>query len=217
MPATHRGAIRRVELPPGKKLIALTLDLCEQPGEVSGYDGRIFDLLRRENVKATLFVGGKWMRSHEARTQQLMTDPLFEIANHSSGHRNLRLLSGKALADRNRSAATRLRGDPRWPRIEPMPSPSPKPNAAAHGTISLSIRCLQRRIADGGQRSRAPCHSMGRFHGRPVARTIRRGDHAEHDQRRAAGINHHGACQRARLQHRCWLASRDQSAARQGL
>ena len=87
-----RGAIRRVDLPEGEKLIALTFDLCEQRGEVAGYDGDIFDYLRRENVKATLFAGGKWMRSHQARTQQLMTDPLFELANHSETHRNLRLL-----------------------------------------------------------------------------------------------------------------------------
>lgn len=99
IPAKMRGAIRRVELPPGRKLVALTLDLCEQPGEVSGYDGRIFDALRREGVKATLFVGGKWMRSHEPRFTQLLTDPLFEIANHASGHRNLRLLSGAALSE----------------------------------------------------------------------------------------------------------------------
>jgi peptidoglycan/xylan/chitin deacetylase (PgdA/CDA1 family) len=87
-----RGAIRRVDLPKGEKLIALTFDLCEQRGEVAGYDGDIFDYLRRENVKATLFAGGKWMRSHQARTEQLMTDPLFELANHSETHRNLRLL-----------------------------------------------------------------------------------------------------------------------------
>ena len=92
-----RGAIRRVNLKPGQKLIALTLDLCEQNGEIAGYDGRIIDYLRRENVKATLFVGGKWLRSHEVRTRQLMSDPLFEIANHSAAHRNLRLLSGKRL------------------------------------------------------------------------------------------------------------------------
>ncbi|MBX9925611.1 MAG: polysaccharide deacetylase family protein, partial [Hyphomicrobiaceae bacterium] len=100
VPTQLRGAIRRVDLPPGSgKLIALTLDLCEQPGEVAGYDGRIFDLLRREKVKATVFIGGKWMRSHEARVAQLLTDPLFEIANHASGHRNLRLLSGRALSE----------------------------------------------------------------------------------------------------------------------
>jgi len=99
VPANLRGAIRRVSLPPGKKLVALTLDLCEQPGEIAGYDGAIIDYLRKEGVKATLFVGGKWLRSHERRARQLMADPLFEIANHSAAHRNLRLLSGKRLAE----------------------------------------------------------------------------------------------------------------------
>jgi peptidoglycan-N-acetylglucosamine deacetylase len=92
-----RGAVRRVQLPKGLKLIALTLDLCEQPGEIAGYDGAIFDYLRSQNIKATLFTGGKWMRSHPQRMSQLMADPLFEIANHASAHRNLRLLTGNAL------------------------------------------------------------------------------------------------------------------------
>ncbi len=91
--------MRRVELPAGKKLVALTFDLCEQPGEIAGYDGEIIDLLRRENVKATFFAGGKWMRSHEERTQQIMADPLFELGNHSEAHRNLRLLQGTRLHD----------------------------------------------------------------------------------------------------------------------
>jgi peptidoglycan-N-acetylglucosamine deacetylase len=99
VPAGLRGSIRRVELPKGSKLIALTLDLCEDRGEVAGYDGRIFDYLRRENVKATLFAGGKWLRSHLSRTEQLMTDPLFEIGNHAEAHRNLRKLDGRPLSD----------------------------------------------------------------------------------------------------------------------
>ncbi len=98
-PQQLRGAIRRVKLPAGKKLVALTFDLCEQTGEISGYDGGIIDYLRREGIRATLFVGGKWLRSHEPRTRQLMADPLFEIANHSAAHRNLRLLSGQRLSD----------------------------------------------------------------------------------------------------------------------
>ncbi len=99
VPQNLRGAIRRVKLPAGKKLIALTLDLCEQPGEVAGYDGAIFEYLRAQGIKATLFAGGKWMRSHSERVQQLLTDPLFEMANHSEAHRNLRLLEGAALSD----------------------------------------------------------------------------------------------------------------------
>src|SRR5262249_29447565 len=93
------GVIRGVRLPPGRKLIALTFDLCEQPGEVAGYDGAIVDYLRKENIKATFFAGGKWMRSHEERTRQLMADPRFEIGNHSEAHRNLRLLAGARLHD----------------------------------------------------------------------------------------------------------------------
>jgi peptidoglycan/xylan/chitin deacetylase (PgdA/CDA1 family) len=92
VPPALRGAIRRVDLRNGEKLIALTFDLCEQRGEVSGYDGDIIDYLRAEKIHATLFAGGKWMRSHAARTEQLLSDPLFEMANHTEAHRNLRLL-----------------------------------------------------------------------------------------------------------------------------
>jgi peptidoglycan-N-acetylglucosamine deacetylase len=92
-----RGSIRRVEVPKGEKVIALTFDLCEQRGEIAGYDGRIFDYLRKQGIKATFFAGGKWIVSHRARAQQLMTDPLFEVGNHTETHANLRLLSDAAI------------------------------------------------------------------------------------------------------------------------
>lgn len=100
LPQNLRGAIRRVRLPQGSpKLIALTFDLCEQPGEIAGYDGAIFDYLRANGIKATFFTGGKWLRSHAERSRQIMSDPLFEIASHSEAHRNLRSLSGVALQE----------------------------------------------------------------------------------------------------------------------
>lgn len=100
VPQNLRGAIRRVLLPKGSpKLVALTFDMCEQPGEIAGYDGAIVDMLRANGIKATIFTGGKWMRSHAERARQLMSDPLFEIANHSEAHRNLRLLNGMALRE----------------------------------------------------------------------------------------------------------------------
>ena len=97
VPDALRGAIRRVNLPSGEKAIALTFDLCEQRGEVAGYDGRIFDYLRQQGVKATFFAGGKWMVSHQPRIAQLMADPLFEIGNHTETHANLRLLQPAAV------------------------------------------------------------------------------------------------------------------------
>lgn len=99
IPPEWRGAIRRVKLPDGRKLVALTFDMCETPGEVTGYDAALVNVLRANGIKATFFSGGKWMRSHAERTQQLMADPLFEIANHAEAHRNLRLLSGNALKE----------------------------------------------------------------------------------------------------------------------
>ncbi|WP_245279989.1 polysaccharide deacetylase family protein [Hyphomicrobium sp. 99] len=97
VPNELRGAIRRVTLPAGEKAIALTFDLCEQRGEIAGYDGRIFDYLRQQGVKATFFAGGKWIVSHGSRTEQLMADPLFEIGNHTETHANLRLLQPAAV------------------------------------------------------------------------------------------------------------------------
>ena len=97
VPESLRGSIRRVDVPKGEKVIALTFDLCEQRGEIAGYDGRIFDYLREQGVKATFFAGGKWMVSHRARTEQLMTDPMFEVGNHTETHANLRLLNDGAI------------------------------------------------------------------------------------------------------------------------
>jgi len=91
------GVVRRVALPAGKKLLALTFDLCETAGETAGYDGAIIDYLRANRIKATLFAGGQWMISHKQRAQQLLSDPLFEIGTHGWVHRNTRLISGGEL------------------------------------------------------------------------------------------------------------------------
>jgi peptidoglycan/xylan/chitin deacetylase (PgdA/CDA1 family) len=112
VPAAFRGSIRRVALPPGLKLIALTFDLCEGYGEVTGYDGGIVDYLRANGIKATFFSGGKWLENHPERTDQLMADPLFELGNHTWNHKNLRKLTGKRLLNeiaRAGAAYTRAR------------------------------------------------------------------------------------------------------------
>jgi peptidoglycan-N-acetylglucosamine deacetylase len=87
-----KRAIRRVKLPNGQKYVALTFDIGEQPHEIAGYQGKIIDYLRENSIKATMFVGGKWIVTHPERTQQMIADPLFEVANHSWEHRNFRLL-----------------------------------------------------------------------------------------------------------------------------
>ena len=107
IPDGMTGSIRRVRIKDGRKLVALTFDLCEARGEVSGYDGAIIDTLRQNHVKATFFAGGKWMLDHDERAQQLMADPNFEIGNHNWSHANMRRLDGpRSLAEvRNTQSA----------------------------------------------------------------------------------------------------------------
>ncbi|MBT9096170.1 polysaccharide deacetylase family protein [Methylovulum psychrotolerans] len=90
-------SIRRVRLPADKPLVALTFDLCEQADDVTGYDRDIVNYLRDQQIPATFFAGGKWMRSHPDKTQQLMADPNFEIGNHGWTHGNLRVLGGQKM------------------------------------------------------------------------------------------------------------------------
>lgn len=91
------GSIRDVKISNGKKPIALTFDLCERADEKSGYDAAIVNYLRDNDIKATFYASGKWMKTHKERTKQLMADPLFEIGNHAWIHGNMRVLTGQRM------------------------------------------------------------------------------------------------------------------------
>lgn len=78
-----------------KKLIALTFDADMTPkmkaklssGFVkSWYNKNIIDILRKNNVPATLFLTGMWAEIYPDATKDLANDPLFEIGNHSYSH-----------------------------------------------------------------------------------------------------------------------------------
>ena len=99
LPAGLCRSIRSVIPRGGRKVAALTFDLCEGAGEITGYDAAIVNFLRANRVRATFFAGGKWMHDHPERALQLMADPLFEVGSHSWSHRDLRQLSGSALSD----------------------------------------------------------------------------------------------------------------------
>jgi len=99
LPPVLRGSIRSVRPAGGEKLVALTFDLCEGGGEVSGYDAPLVAFLRDNAVRATFFAGGKWLRSHPEPALQLIAEPLFEIGNHSWSHRDFRSLAPAALAE----------------------------------------------------------------------------------------------------------------------
>lgn len=89
---TSPGLIRRVRVPEGAPLVALTFDLCELHTSTSGFDVELVDLLRRMRVPATFFIGGKWMRSHPERMRELLATPWFEIGNHAWTHGNFGIM-----------------------------------------------------------------------------------------------------------------------------
>jgi peptidoglycan/xylan/chitin deacetylase (PgdA/CDA1 family) len=91
------GSIRRVNLPPGVKLVALTFDLCETPNEVAGYDGEVFDTLRSAHIPATLFAGGHWSETHASRFGEIANSPQFEIGDHTWTHANLRTVDAQTM------------------------------------------------------------------------------------------------------------------------
>lgn len=93
LPQEDVGVIRRVALADNAKVAALTFDLCELDTVTTGCDMDIINFLRQERIPATLFMGGKWMRTHARRVLQVMTDPQFEIGNHAWSHGNFALLS----------------------------------------------------------------------------------------------------------------------------
>ncbi len=100
LPAEEEGTIRCVATK--EKVAALTFDLCELATMTTGYDADIIDFLREKRIPATLFMGGKWMRSHSERAMQLMADPLFEIGNHGWSHGNFGIMSEKAMLEQIR-------------------------------------------------------------------------------------------------------------------
>jgi len=83
---------------PSRPEIALTFDAC-QKGKRSGWDEAIFETLVREKVKATIFMGGKWMESHPDAAKKIGANPLFEIGNHSYSHPDFRKISAAKMKE----------------------------------------------------------------------------------------------------------------------
>ena len=96
-PISDDGIIRRVKISGDIKAVSLTFDMCELDTSTTGCDVDVLNFLRERNIPATLFMGGKWMRTHSRRVKQIMAEPLFEIANHNWSHGNAALLSPEGL------------------------------------------------------------------------------------------------------------------------
>ncbi len=113
LPQEEEGTIRRVETG-GEKVVALTFDMCELATKTTGCDMDILSYLRQEGIPATLFMGGKWMRTHAARVRQIMREPIFEIGSHAWTHGNFGIMSEEAMREQiewTQAEYARLRGE----------------------------------------------------------------------------------------------------------
>ncbi|NBV29233.1 polysaccharide deacetylase [bacterium] len=73
-----------------EKVIALTFDACGSPksdGKGNNIDDDLINFLIKENIKATLFMNGRWIDVNKELFKQLASNPLFEIGNHGLHHK----------------------------------------------------------------------------------------------------------------------------------
>jgi peptidoglycan-N-acetylglucosamine deacetylase len=70
------------------KRIALTFDACPT-GRSDEYDEKVIEILRREDVHATLFLSGRWVEKNPDKAKFLADQPQFEIGAHSYYHPHL--------------------------------------------------------------------------------------------------------------------------------
>ena len=151
-----KGIIRRVNLYDDDiKACALTFDMCELDTITTGCDMDVINFLREKNIPATLFMGGKWMRTHARRVKQIMTAENFEIANHNWSHGNCALLSPEGLKAQvlwTQSEYELLREEAGLDAIQPVPGlfrlPYGRSSESAVKTINeLGLRVIQWDVA----------------------------------------------------------------------
>lgn len=101
LPTVGEGAEQALLISHGarnRSQVALTFDVCQTPGRPAGFDRGLLEILRREKVPATFFIGGDWLRTHPAEGRELAEVDYFELANHSWGHPDLRRLDAATIA-----------------------------------------------------------------------------------------------------------------------
>jgi len=69
-----------------KKVIALTFDACGGVGGMD-YDHELIDYLKKNHIKANLFISAEWIQKNRDVFKELAAESLFEIHNHGFKHK----------------------------------------------------------------------------------------------------------------------------------
>jgi peptidoglycan/xylan/chitin deacetylase (PgdA/CDA1 family) len=81
------------------QLVALTFDACATLDQPNAFDRSVFDILKREQIPATIFVTGRWIEFHPDIARELAADTSIEFGNHSYSHPILTAVPSERLAD----------------------------------------------------------------------------------------------------------------------
>ena len=78
------GPVRRVAT--DEPVVAITFDACATRTQGYTFDRAIYDIIKREGLRATIFVSGKWVDFHPDVMQELVSDGSIEFGDHSYDH-----------------------------------------------------------------------------------------------------------------------------------
>ena len=90
-----------------QKNIALTFDACPAYGPLS-FDRKVYQTLTDSQVPATIFLSGKWIRTHTKETEELAANPLIELGNHSYSHHHMASMSPDSILSEIQKVQTTL-------------------------------------------------------------------------------------------------------------
>jgi peptidoglycan/xylan/chitin deacetylase (PgdA/CDA1 family) len=96
-PAQPPVAIARVETK--EPVVALTFDACATLDQPNAFDREVFDIIKREQIPATIFVSGRWIEFHPDQARELAADRTIEFGNHSYSHPTLTTVNATRLID----------------------------------------------------------------------------------------------------------------------
>ncbi len=104
-----KGVVARFDTK--EKVAALTLDACGSSKLSCGYDKKLIDFLKQNNIPATLFISAKWIDANRELYMELVSNPLFDVQNHGTRHVPLSMNGKSAYGIKGTSGADEVRAE----------------------------------------------------------------------------------------------------------
>ena len=73
-------------------VVALTFDACATKKQANGFDRKVFEILAKDQIPATLYLSGRWVERHPGAAKAIAAAPWIELGNHTYSHPRLTLV-----------------------------------------------------------------------------------------------------------------------------